>query len=74
VVFRKAEAFLESLNERQTKAWEHLREKETIATDVYMELCECSEATALRDLRDMVQKGLLRREGKGRGTRYRRLR
>jgi ATP-dependent DNA helicase RecG len=74
VVFRKAEAIVEVLNERQKKAWEYLREKETIATEIYMHLCECSEATALRDLRDMVRKGLLKREGKGRGTYYRRLR
>jgi len=73
VVFRKAEAFLESLNDRQRKAWDYVRANDTIAQAIYIELCACSETTAKRDLRDMVAKGLLRREGKARKTVYRRL-
>ncbi len=72
VTFRKAEAFLESLNERQKKAWEYLRAHETITQAIYVELCACSETTAKRDLRDMIAKGLLKREGKAKKTVYRR--
>lgn len=74
VVFRKAEAFLESLNDRQKKAWDYLREKETITSSLYAELCACSIRTAVRDLEDMLTKGLLKREGSGKKTFYRRLR
>jgi len=72
VVFRKAEAFLESLNERQKKAWDYLREKDKITRSVYAELCGCSETTAFYDLQDMLKKGLLKRAGKGKATVYHR--
>jgi ATP-dependent DNA helicase RecG len=74
VVFRKAEAFLEDLNERQKKAWDYLRERETITRSEYAELCGCSIRTAARDLDDMLTKGLSKREGMGKNTYYRRLR
>jgi len=73
VVFRKAEAFLESLNERQKKAWDYLREKDKITRSVYAELCGCSIRTAARDLDDMLTKGLIKREGRGKNSYYRRL-
>lgn len=72
IVFRKAEAFLESLNDRQKRAWDYLRTNDTITQAVYVALCACSETTAKRDLRDMIAKGLLSREGKARKTIYRR--
>jgi len=74
VVFRKAEAIAVGLNERQKKAWAYLREKETITRSEYAQLCECSERTALNDLQNMVVKGLITKEGKGKLTFYRRLR
>jgi len=73
VVFRKAEAIVEGLNERQKKAWEYLREKETISRSEYMKLCQCSEKTAKRDLNDMLTRGLIKRKGKGKKTFYTRL-
>lgn len=73
VVFRKAEAIVEGLNERQKKAWAYLREKDIITQGIYVELCVCSISTAKRDLGEMVKKGLLKREGKARKTIYRRL-
>ncbi|MDZ7292754.1 MAG: helix-turn-helix domain-containing protein [candidate division KSB1 bacterium] len=72
IVFRKAEAFLESLNERQKKAWEYLRDKETITSSIYAELCKCAVRTALSDLRQMQKRGLLKREGKRKATVFRR--
>ncbi len=73
VVFRKAEALLESLNERQERAWEYLREKETITRSEYAELCECSIRTAARDLEGLLKMGLIKREGSGKRSFYRRL-
>lgn len=74
VIFKKAEAFLESLNERQKKAWAYLREKETITRAQYAELCGCSTRTAARDLESMLEKGLIKREGIGKNAYYRRTR
>ncbi len=73
VVFKKAEAFLENLNERQKKAWGYFREKNTITSALYSEVCQCSMRTALSDLSDMVAKGLLIREGKRKAALYRRV-
>jgi ATP-dependent DNA helicase RecG len=73
VVFRKAEAFLEGLNERQKKAWEYLRGAHTITRTVYSKLCECSTTTSFNDLQDMVKKGLLQKIGKGKATTYKRI-
>lgn len=70
VVFRKAEAFLESLNERQKKAWDYLRERDAITRSDYEKICDCSQRTALRDLEDLVRRGLLRQEGKGKKILY----
>jgi ATP-dependent DNA helicase RecG len=74
VVFRKAEAVFEELNERQKKAWEYLREKGTVTRSEYAEICGCSIRTASRDLENMLHKGLLKREGKGKMSYYKRLR
>ena len=74
VVFRKAEAIVEGLNERQKKAWEYLRENRIINRQIYAELCNCSITTAFYDLQIMVRKGLLKRIGKGRATTYERVR
>jgi len=73
VVFKKAEAFLASLNERQRKAWEYLRTHNTITQATYIELCTCGVATAKRDLKDMSTKSLIKKEGSARKTLYRRM-
>ncbi len=70
VVFKKAEAFLASLNERQRKAWGYLRSHGSISQTLYAELCNCGETTAKRDLREMLAKGLIKKEGKARKTLY----
>lgn len=73
VVFKKAEAFLASLNERQRKAWEYLRAKNSITQALYIQLCNCGVATAKRDLKGMADKGLIIKEGSARKTFYKRL-
>ena len=74
VVFRKAEALLEEFNKRQKEVWVYLREKETITRAEYAKICECSIRTASRDLKGMLSKGLLKREGRGKKSYYKRLR
>lgn len=74
VVFRNAEAVLKTLNERQRQAWNYLRENETITRSIYADLCICPPTTALSDIQDLVKKGILKREGIGKATVYRRIR
>ncbi|NUM77427.1 hypothetical protein HUU40_23960 [candidate division KSB1 bacterium] len=73
VVFKKAEAFLASLNERQRKAWEYLMANNTITQALYIQLCNCGVATAKRDLKGMAGKGLIIKEGSARKTFYARI-
>lgn len=73
VVFKKADAFLANLNERQRKAWEYLREHGSITQTLYAQLCVCGETTAKRDLREMMARGFIKKEGKARKTIYKRL-
>jgi len=58
------------LNERQIKAIQYIQEKGMITNREYQKLCATSWDTAYRDLSELVQKGILRREGKGRSTHY----
>ena len=58
------------LNERQTKAIQYIQEKGMIANREYQKLCATSWDTAYRDLSELVQKGVLRREGRGRSIHY----
>jgi ATP-dependent DNA helicase RecG len=74
VIFRKLEALLDDLNERQKQAWTYLREHEIITKAIYADLCRCPPRTALKDLQDLVKKGILKREGVGKATSYRRVR
>jgi ATP-dependent DNA helicase RecG len=58
------------LNERQQGAIVYLREQERITNREYQSLFEVSYDTAYRDLRDLLEKGLIKRQGKGRATYY----
>ncbi len=59
-----------NLNERQTKAILFIREKHSISNSEYIELCSVSDRTALRDLDDLVEKGILQRIGEKKGSKY----
>lgn len=62
----------EELNDRQLKAMEYLRSAATITNAEYQELFNASKPTATRDLTDLVEKGLISKEGtRGKGTSYR---
>lgn len=51
-------------------AWRLVRKQGYITAKLLMENAAVSKATATRKLANMVKLGLLRKEGKGRGTRY----
>ena len=63
-------AWAESLNERQVEAVLYVGEHGRITTGEYRTLANVADVTAYRDLRDLSDRGLLIRQGKGRGTYY----
>ncbi|MDY9926738.1 Fic family protein [Methanosarcina sp.] len=52
------------LSRRQIKAVGYLKEKGKITNKEYQELCDVSQPTANRDLKDMVDKNVLKQKGK----------
>jgi ATP-dependent DNA helicase RecG len=60
------------LNERQVRALLYVKEHDRITNREYQDVNGISERTALRDLKDLCDRGLLERMGDtGRGTEYR---
>jgi hypothetical protein len=66
----KKQPFLE-LNKRQIKVLKYLQSVATIKREDYCHMMEVSSMTAFRDLNDLVNKKLIKVEGKGRATKYR---
>jgi transcriptional regulator with PAS, ATPase and Fis domain len=61
----------ESLNSQQKKLWNWMKDhKQPITTKIYMDITNRSREEARRDFNDLVNKGFLKREGKGRNTEY----
>jgi len=58
------------LNERQKKALGYLKRQGKIANRDYRELFGVVRDTAHRDLIDLLDKGLVKKRGVGRGTCY----
>jgi len=59
------------LNERQIAAVNYLKRRGSISNQEYQKLNNAKKATATRDLKAMVQSGILRKEGTtGPGVRY----
>ena len=59
------------LNNRQEKALAHMEKKCSISNAEYQQVLDVSKSTATRDLRELVERGFLRKEGtRGRGTVY----
>ena len=59
------------LNERQQKALAYVEKNGSISNAEYQKVLDVSKSTATRDLRELVEKGFLRKEGtRGRGTVY----
>ena len=60
----------EDLNERQVKALKYAHRNGPINNSKYREMFEVSRATAYNDLNGMVNRGLIRKEGSGKNTKY----
>jgi ATP-dependent DNA helicase RecG len=58
------------LNERQVKAIEYLKLNTSITNKEYQSLFDITDRTALRDLDDLVTKGLVQKKGEKKGTKY----
>ncbi len=58
------------LNPRQIRSLEFLLHEPRLTTELYTQWNRVSRATAQRDLADLVNRGLLRQHGLGRGTYY----
>lgn len=58
------------LNERQAKGLELLRRARNMTNSEYRKATGAITKTAARDLEELVEKGVLHREGAGRGVRY----
>jgi len=56
------------LNERQLVAVEYVKAKGRITNREYVQLVGVSPRTATRDLRTLVEKGVLRQKGRGKGS------
>ncbi|MDZ7848668.1 MAG: ATP-binding protein [Owenweeksia sp.] len=57
-------------SQRQIKAVNYVREKGKITNSDYQQLCEVSERTALRDLDELRNKGILEKKGIKKGSYY----
>jgi len=74
VTFRKyiTKEFLreKELNERQIEALNYLEENEEIKRKDYCDIFGIGKSVAYEELDEMVEKGIIERKGKGRGTHY----
>lgn len=69
-VVELGERVLEDLNERQRKAVGYIRENGSITKGKYMEINKISHKTAYEELKGMISKNVILRQGKGRATVY----
>ena len=58
------------LNERQKKALEYLKIHKNITRKIYIEINNISPRQANKDLNDLLEKKLIRKQGKGRAIAY----
>ena len=58
------------LNERQVKVIDYLKLNTSITNKKYLSLFDITDRTALRDLDDLVIKGLVQKKGEKKGTKY----
>lgn len=59
-----------NLNRRQLKILRYLQNIPKVKREEYVEMMDVSTMTAYRDLNELVSKGMLKVEGRGRGTVY----
>ncbi len=70
VELKKAESLRKGLNERQLDALVFFKEKGEILTSEYVKKYGVTDRTALRDLSELIERGLIRKEGANRNARY----
>ncbi|WP_299223823.1 ATP-binding protein [uncultured Psychroserpens sp.] len=58
------------INERQKIAIKSLRKSEYITNSEYRALFDITDRTALRDIEELIELSIFKKEGDGRGTRY----
>ncbi len=58
------------LNERQINTVKYLEQNEDIKRKDYCDLFGIGKSVAFEELDEMVEKGIIERKGKGRGTHY----
>ncbi|MFO8108949.1 MAG: hypothetical protein R6U17_00260 [Thermoplasmata archaeon] len=58
------------LNERQIEAVKYVKKEGNIKNKIYRDFFDVSKRTATSDLTELVEMGILKKEGKGRGTEY----
>ncbi|MFH1432210.1 MAG: hypothetical protein ABIG84_03250 [archaeon] len=67
---RRFGTIISQLNERQISALRHIIKEKQITREEYMRLCKVTKSTAHRDLRELVDKGILSSKSKCRATDY----
>jgi len=67
---RMIESKVFDVSERQLKAMKMVRKKGKITTGDYVKRFRVRDKTALREIKELIKKGFLRRRGKGRGIHY----
>ncbi len=58
------------LNDRQISGLNLFKMGRKLTTMEYQDAVECSRRTAIRDLDDLLEKGVITRKGAGRGAHY----
>ncbi len=59
-----------SFNERQIKGFNHIEKNKSITSSKYAEINDIAKRTARKDLSDMANKGVIKKVGEGKSTRY----
>ena len=57
-------------NERQIKGFIHIENNKSITSSKYAEINDVAKRTARKDLSEMVEKGVIKKVGEGKNTRY----
>lgn len=59
-----------SFNERQIKGFDYIEKNKTITSSKYAEINDIANRTARKDLSEMVNRGVIKKVGEGKNTRY----
>ena len=65
-----AEPYYFDLNERQRKLIEYLKTYGSIRNRDYYEIMQVSKSTGWRDIKNLIERGIVQSHGKGKGSIY----